>query len=554
MGEKNTALDMDALIENVRREAATRNPESTEKITFQPVDLSGATELPTPQKSAASEFKMKPSYYLDEFLQYDDLEFVTNAYLGILHREPDSVGSNSYLNLLRQGIIKPVILAYLMRSNEGQQKGVVVHGMGKFLGTRKLLRYAGPLARWLGKRTNKSYLSSGYSKSRLNASLRDVELTQFSNLQKLTEAVDFQFKQETDKTMGLTASLAEQEQRIIEKFDNLNSSQAERNQQIDDTFERLNVALVEQEQRSMEQIASLSGSLEEQQKQIDYLASPSSELPRFSREISAIKQQLIDDQRGREKLLADLLKALHGNSVEKGNTHPLIAEHTEDRIAAFYRAFEDECRGTLEQIRKNLSVYIPEVQIAVKRTKSAENEITVLDVGCGRGEWLGLLGDNGLKARGVDFNPVMTAHCRDAGLDVIQTDAVDYLKKLPDATLSVVTGFHIVEHLHFDTLFALFDQIQRVLRPGGMILFETPNPENVLVGSHTFYHDPTHRNPITPTFIQFLARYFGLTDIVLKRLHPYPESAKVPGNDPLTERVNGHLCGPQDFSILAYKP
>ncbi|MEE9396253.1 MAG: methyltransferase domain-containing protein [Methylococcales bacterium] len=515
MGEQNTALDVDTLIENIRREVIARAPEGTEKSAFQPVNLSSSTGLPTPQKSVVSEFKMKSSYNLDEFLLYNDREFVTNAYRGILHREPDSVGLDNYSNFLRQGIIKPVILAYLMKSREGQQKGVVVSGMRKFLVSHKLLRYAGPVARWLNRRTDSST-------SKLNASLRGIELTQFGNLQKLTKAVDIQLKQVIDKTAELTALMAD------------------RNQQTDENFSRLT-----------EQITNL---LEEQQKQIDTLASPSSELPRFAREINAIKQQLIDDQRSREKLLADLLQSLHGNTVENANSSPLIAEHREDRIAAFYRAFEDECRGTLEQIRKNLSVYIPEIQIAVKKTKPTKNEIAVLDVGCGRGEWLGLLEDNEIKVRGIDLNPVMVAHCRDAGLDVIQTDAVDYLKKLPDATLSVVTGFHIVEHLDFDTLFALFDQTQRVLRPGGMILFETPNPENVLVGSHTFYHDPTHKNPITPTFIQFLARYFGLTDIVLKRLHPYPESAKVPGSDPLTERVNGHLCGPQDFSILAYKP
>ncbi|MDM7322070.1 MAG: SAM-dependent methyltransferase, partial [Gammaproteobacteria bacterium] len=62
------------------------------------------------------------------------------------------------------------------------------------------------------------------------------------------------------------------------------------------------------------------------------------------------------------------------------------------------------------------------------------------------------------------------------------------------------------------------------------------------------------RNPITPTLITFLAQYHGFTNIEIRRLHPYPESAKVPGHDPLTERVNGHLCGPQDFALLAYRP
>ena len=80
-----------------------------------------------------------------------------------------------------------------------------------------------------------------------------------------------------------------------------------------------------------------------------------------------------------------------------------------------------------------------------------------------------------------------------------------------------------------------------------------PNPENVLVGSHTFYHDPTHRNPVTPTAISFLLSYLGFSDVEVRRFNPYPEEAKVPGDDPLTARVNGHLCGPQDYAVVGRK-
>lgn len=90
-----------------------------------------------------------------------------------------------------------------------------------------------------------------------------------------------------------------------------------------------------------------------------------------------------------------------------------------------------------------------------------------------------------------------------------------------------------------------------MLMPGGKIIFETPNPENVLVGSHTFYHDLTHRNPLTPTFCTFLARYTGFSNIEIRRLHPYSPDAQVEGSDSLTERFNGHFYGPQDFALIA---
>jgi len=97
-------------------------------------------------------------------------------------------------------------------------------------------------------------------------------------------------------------------------------------------------------------------------------------------------------------------------------------------------------------------------------------------------------------------------------------------------------------------------QAYRALVPGASILLETPNPENILVGSHTFYHDPTHRNPLTPNSVAFFLRYCGFADPEIRRLHPYPEAARVQGDDDLTARVNGHLCGPQDFAVIARKP
>jgi O-antigen chain-terminating methyltransferase len=99
-------------------------------------------------------------------------------------------------------------------------------------------------------------------------------------------------------------------------------------------------------------------------------------------------------------------------------------------------------------------------------------------------------------------------------------------------------------------LYGLVAEAWRVLKPHGVLLLETPNPENPLVGSHTFYHDPTHRNPLTPTAMQFLLQYHGFEQVNVLRLHPYPESARLPGEDLLTERMNGLLCGPQDFAVV----
>jgi O-antigen chain-terminating methyltransferase len=177
----------------------------------------------------------------------------------------------------------------------------------------------------------------------------------------------------------------------------------------------------------------------------------------------------------------------------------------------------------------------------------------IVDIGCGRGEWISYVRQKGRDATGIDVNPVMVDACRAQGFDARNTDAVKFLRSLPTGSVAAVTGFHIIEHLPFDYLFALVQESYRVLVEGGSVLFETPNPENVLVGSHTFYHDFTHRNPVTPSAITFLLKYHRFEEIDIIRSSPYPEEAKVPGNDPLTERVNGHLCGPQDFAVLGRK-
>lgn len=237
-------------------------------------------------------------------------------------------------------------------------------------------------------------------------------------------------------------------------------------------------------------------------------------------------------------------------SREGGNapvplTPPLV---TSDLVDAYYVAFENANRGSREEIRAKLAVYdgwLDDVAAAGG---------PVADIGCGRGEWLQLLGERGIPACGVDTNPGMVDLCRANGLNAEAGDALGWLRAQADASLSAITAFHVIEHLPFDYLYAMVVEARRVLAPGGRLLFETPNPENLLVGSHTFYHDFSHRNPVTPAAIRFLLSYHGFDNIDFVRSSPYPAEARVPGDDPLTERVNGHLCGPQDYAVVARRP
>ena len=227
-----------------------------------------------------------------------------------------------------------------------------------------------------------------------------------------------------------------------------------------------------------------------------------------------------------------------------------IADEEKHVLEALYLSFEDQFRGTREDIKERLRVYLP----LLREAKIGSEQMPILDVGCGRGEWLELLQEEGLRARGVDVNRVLSEECRRRGLEVIESEGLAYLSSLPPQSLGAVTGFHVIEHLPFEVLIKLLDETVRVLKPGGVAIFETPNPENVLVGSHNFYLDPTHRNPLPSSTMRFLAEARALCRVEIMTLHPYPEFLRLEevGLD-IAKRFNKYFYGPQDYAVVGWK-
>jgi SAM-dependent methyltransferase len=214
----------------------------------------------------------------------------------------------------------------------------------------------------------------------------------------------------------------------------------------------------------------------------------------------------------------------------------------------FYVDFEAAFRGSSEDIGERLAVYLPHLQ-----KFAGDKSVHVADVGCGRGEWLRLLKENDIEAIGIDLNSAMVDMCRNAGYKAEHEDAIAYLRRQPAGSLAAVTGFHIIEHLPFDILIALFDAALHALRDDGLIIFETPNPENLMVGACSFYSDPTHLHPIVPQVAEFIARQRGFAHAEILRLHPFPDTHKLPEDSELARRINNALYGPQDFAVLAWK-
>jgi 2-polyprenyl-3-methyl-5-hydroxy-6-metoxy-1,4-benzoquinol methylase len=276
---------------------------------------------------------------------------------------------------------------------------------------------------------------------------------------------------------------------------------------------------------------------------------------RQEEELSALRNRLREQKMELASLRGSL--ALVIEETRKSLREPSDRERIESIVKeedhllnTVYVSLEDKFRGTREEIRERLKIYLPYVERATKGL--AKN--AVLDIGCGRGEWLELLQENGYDARGIDLNRLLVDNCQQKGLDVIEAEAVTYLWSLPDASVDVVTGFHIIEHLPFKTLISFLDQVVRVLKPGGMAIFETPNPENVIVSTHTFYLDPTHLKPMPAQLTDFLLVSRGLTKVEILYLNPYFGPHRVSQVDTeVAQRFNNYFFGPRDYAAIGYK-
>jgi len=181
----------------------------------------------------------------------------------------------------------------------------------------------------------------------------------------------------------------------------------------------------------------------------------------------------------------------------------------------FYIAFENRYRGSRELIKQRQTSYLPYIE----PLKAIYPNLKAIDLGCGRGEWLELLKENGVDASGVDLDNAMLSSCIASNLKVKKIDAISALQELPNASLHIISGFHIAEHLPFEQLIELIHQALRVLSPGGLLILETPNSENINVATSSFYLDPTHRNPIPVQLLSFLMTYSGFAFTTELRLN-----------------------------------
>ena len=247
-----------------------------------------------------------------------------------------------------------------------------------------------------------------------------------------------------------------------------------------------------------------------------------------------------------------LLRAAREALPEGADRLELLSRELTRSDDGLYEDLEDAFRGTREHVSEMLAGYVTDIE-------TTPPVGPVVDVGCGRGEWLELLSAAGIEAYGVDVNQVVVECCAELGLDVRLADAVDHLNSVEPASVRAVTSFHVAEHLSLDTLVALIDAALVALAPGGLLVLETPNPNNHQVGAANFYLDPTHLKPLHPLFLEFLVRSRGFGEVEVRELHgpgieplrPSDLGGDAGRNGPFVAALNDAFTSPLDYAVLA---
>jgi O-antigen chain-terminating methyltransferase len=506
-------------IENEAAAEEQRKPQTSEQVDA--ATAQNAKTSPVIQDAPRSPgSRQRPSpYMLNDLLAYEDEAFLANAYRVILHRDLDPAGRARFLPPLREGTLsKPELLTWLRYSNEGRRQkarirgGLLVRGLLARLQRARVFGY--PL------RLGKAFL-------RLPANAE--------NLRDLRRAFD-DLQSTTVRTSDFWHAIDQKLDKAVYEGHRDNESAR---------FWQVINAKVDKTAYA------------------DHLVQHSDRLADFQADLDQL-QRLHQDQKTQ---LVDLQRRvlLMVEEVRKRLPEPLAQDQLESLsrqgdhlFDAYYASFEDVFRGTRNDIKQRAKIYPP----LIRNAQAGTEDRPVLDIGCGRGELLELLQEERLEATGIDINGVNVEACSTRNLRVAQADVLAHLTSLRDNSLGAVTGLHIIEHLPFETLVRLFDEVVRVLKPGGIAAFESPNPENLLVGACRFYYDPTHRNPLPPAVAQFMLEARGFVRVEIIRLDELRQTDRLPDVDPangipdldrISRFLNQHFAAAPDYAVVGYK-
>jgi 2-polyprenyl-3-methyl-5-hydroxy-6-metoxy-1,4-benzoquinol methylase len=243
-----------------------------------------------------------------------------------------------------------------------------------------------------------------------------------------------------------------------------------------------------------------------------------------------------------ERLIFSELKTIRQRAVLKPDMSPDIKSVPAQPAPEFdYGRFAERFRGTEEYVKSNQELYRP---IFTGRSN-------VLDVGCGRGEFLEMMRELGVSAKGIDLSDESVALCRHKGLDAEKADLFVYLENLPESSLDGIFCSQVVEHIEPARLPDMIRLAASRLQRGGVIAIETPNPECLAIFATHFYLDPTHQRPVPHPLLAFYLEEFGVGNIEVKKLSPAVES--MPSLASLPADFRDAFFGGLDYAITGRK-
>jgi O-antigen chain-terminating methyltransferase len=428
-------------------------------------------------------------YRWAELIQLDDEPLLLAAYPSLLGRKAERSEIQQGLHQLRSGFDKFQVLAALRYSPQGIAHGAEVHGLRKAKLKNTLRRI--PV---LGK-----ILLSAYE----------------------------------------IASIEPRNRYVVARLDLLTRLHKLQNDDLSHQRDQL--------ENQRHHLDELNGHLQLQQSALAQQADTIKSLE------AALHQQSLTQQELRARL-GLLERAPRAASVAPSDSAVAASAPTPSNLVpssipdSFYLAFENRFRGDAETIRERQSYYLP----IVDKIEPLGAGLPLVDIGCGRGEWLKMLPETYARI-GIDLNSMNVEACVEQGLKAIQQDALVWLAQQADNSIAAISAFHVIEHLSFEQFNTLLDQCQRVLAPGGTIIFETPNPENIITAATHFHTDPTHIHPLPPAFTQFLVEFKGFEHVQIHRLNPIPREYALHEDTEVSRRCDALFYGPQDYAVTARK-
>jgi SAM-dependent methyltransferase len=257
----------------------------------------------------------------------------------------------------------------------------------------------------------------------------------------------------------------------------------------------------------------------------------------LAEELRKIRELIPIAAKRNDSLIAALDQKIETVAVRvRDVTNPVLASPS-TASDFLYRRLEDGLRGVVD-----VSDYV------------ALAQAPVIDVGCGRGEFLLACRTAGITAVGFDTNERSVADLVAQGIDAAVAGVPGCFANISDASIGTVVAMHVVEHLPVDALFALFAESSRVLRPGGFLIIETPNAESLAVSASEFWRDPTHLAPRHPAALTLLGREYGFAIDEIRAIHPFPDANRFVASSEdlraLVDALNERVFGGQDLRLI----